>query len=310
MAFFLPMNLIIRSILGLVFILSGILKLYPIEPFEFEFIELGVGTFTTAPFMARILISVEILLGLLLIFNQWLAKWVLHSTAGLLILFSGYLIYQLIEKGNSGNCGCFGTIIAMTPLQALIKNVILLCMAAFLYLNNRPSQWQPIWLCIVAVVVALVLPPILNPISFKSIHASEHNMPLDLAFLPPVEASGETVDFTQGRRIVAFFSAKCQHCRNAARKLDLLDKKYDLPVVHIVMYGKDHDVQEFFFETKVNFPVIRFHDDLFFKLTGGILPSILYMEDGIVKRRWVSELFDNKEFEALATPSIANDPEQ
>ena len=44
---------------------------------------------------------------------------------------------------------------------------------------------------------------------------------------------------------------------------------------------------------KHDFPV-RFglKDDEFFKYSGGRLPAIVYIEDGVIKKKWFGDLFD------------------
>ncbi len=60
---------ILCSILGLVFLYSGYTKLDPIEPFEYTFVDLGIGGWKLAPFIARFMIGLEFLIGFLLL-NQ------------------------------------------------------------------------------------------------------------------------------------------------------------------------------------------------------------------------------------------------
>lgn len=54
-------------IFGVLFIVSGASKLFPVEFFELELVEKGVSSWNIAPFIARIAIAFEIALGLLLI---------------------------------------------------------------------------------------------------------------------------------------------------------------------------------------------------------------------------------------------------
>ena len=99
---------ILRIIVGLVFIVSGLAKLYPIEPFENIFIDLGISNWTLAPFMARLVIAFEIFLGAAIVFSLWLKNKVYFLAQGTLLFFTGYLIYLLFTKGNNVDCGCFG----------------------------------------------------------------------------------------------------------------------------------------------------------------------------------------------------------
>ncbi len=122
------------AFMGAVFIFSGYSKLYPIEPFEYTFVDLGFINWQIAPFIARFLIGLEFLIGALLILNLSLRKIAYKLGSAVLLLFCIYLILLIFFTGNKGNCGCFGTSIQMTPLQALIKNIIML--AVFFVLNR------------------------------------------------------------------------------------------------------------------------------------------------------------------------------
>ncbi len=125
------------ALIGAVFIFSGYTKLYPIEPFEYTFVDLGFINWQVTPFVARILIGLEFLIGLLLVFNIQLHKIAYKWGIGLILLFCIYLLLLISFNGNKGNCGCFGAYIQMTPLQALLKNMIML--AIFFVLNKYYS---------------------------------------------------------------------------------------------------------------------------------------------------------------------------
>ena len=113
---------ILRVLFGLFFVFSGVIKLYPIETFELTFVDLGVVSWKVAPFLARILIAYEIMLGLLIVFN-FSIKLVLKQALGLIVFFTIYLTLIMILKGDDGNCGCFGSYFYVTPSQSIIKNV-------------------------------------------------------------------------------------------------------------------------------------------------------------------------------------------
>ena len=103
--------------MGAIFIFSGYTKLYPIEPFEFTFVDLGFN-WQIAPFVARLMIAIEFLIGILLVLNVNLRKFSYKLGIGILVFFCVYLILLMAILGNKGNCGCFGTYLQMTPLQA------------------------------------------------------------------------------------------------------------------------------------------------------------------------------------------------
>ncbi len=71
----------------------------------------------------RLIIALETWLGICLMVSFYV-RFVLRFSFALLIVFSIQLIYLMII-GETGNCGCFGEMIRMSPLEALGKNVIL-----------------------------------------------------------------------------------------------------------------------------------------------------------------------------------------
>ena len=91
------------TLMGAVFIFSGYSKLYPIEPFEYTFVDIGLFNWRIAPFVARILISCEFLIGILLVLNLQLRKVAYKFGIALLLVFCVYLILLMTLSGNKGN---------------------------------------------------------------------------------------------------------------------------------------------------------------------------------------------------------------
>ena len=52
----------------------------------------------------------------------------------LLAAFCIHLGIQMVQHGAmNGNCGCFGQLIPMTPLEAFIKNIVTIAMLIYLW---------------------------------------------------------------------------------------------------------------------------------------------------------------------------------
>lgn len=129
----------IRIIVAFLFIISAIAKLYPspyfaISTFEVkQLYSLGFSE-SIAPYFSRTLIGIEMALGILLLQNHWLRKFIIPATILLLAVFVGHLTYvTFLSGGNSGNCGCFGELIPMTPIEAIIKNLVAIGLLAYLF---------------------------------------------------------------------------------------------------------------------------------------------------------------------------------
>lgn len=293
------LNHIIRILVGLVFILSGLAKLFPIEPFEIIFVDLGVSNWLLAPFIARFIIAFEITLGLCIIFDVWLKNIIYKVALGSLGVFMVYLIYVLITKGNDEDCGCFGQYIVLTPVESLIKNVALVLM--LLFIKRRHHQLGIVnWLIIPFLAIGFTSTFLLNRVGLQNERAIEINQVVDYSNLPPLYKTNEKVDFTKGKKIVVFLSHACPHCESVAHKLAYLQKKYDINNLYIVLSSKhEENIQVFLDKTKIDFPLIWFDNEEFFRYSGPSLPSMVYLENGVLKKRWKGEFFKVEELEEV-----------
>jgi thiol-disulfide isomerase/thioredoxin len=134
-----------RVLVAIMFLVSGIVKsgigaMDPVWIFEKQLIDVGVATWDTAPIFARLIIALELAIGIGILQNHWLKRFVIPITAFVLIAFCVQLSYTIYVHGNNGNCGCFGNLIPMTPVQAIIKNVIALAMLVYIF---KTSQERP-----------------------------------------------------------------------------------------------------------------------------------------------------------------------
>lgn len=120
---------ILRLIISALFIVSAVAKLYPSPYFAistFEVKQLYPLGFSEgfAPYFSRILIGIEFALGIAILLKDYLKKITIPATILLLSVFVIHLSYTTFISGNSGNCGCFGELLPMTPVEAIIKNII------------------------------------------------------------------------------------------------------------------------------------------------------------------------------------------
>ena len=124
---------ILRFVVGLIFMLSGLLKAIDTAAFanlmsDYGPVWLGVG--------APLVIAIEIFLGVLLIFNLK-PRWIATATTVFIVGVSAIYLYGVLFRGIT-DCGCFG------PLT---------------WLNSKP------WLTFTrnAVLVALLIPSLIKP---------------------------------------------------------------------------------------------------------------------------------------------------
>ncbi len=297
----------LRLLIGSIFCFSEYKKLYQIEPFEMTFVELGLSNWEMAPILARILVSVEFFLGFLIIFSL-IPKITTKAIIAVLLFFTAYLIYILIKEGNSENCGCFGIMIKMNPIESIFKNLILIGLSIFLLFNNELAlKWKFNKLVIIGLTIgSLAIPVILNPPDFI-IH---YNRPpektgykFNIDDMGSCSYQDSIIHLSEGKKVVCFFSLKCRFCKLAAQKLSIMKNRIQKPLpVFYVLVGETKDLQNFWTESKsYKFPNMIKTPDVFFKYSGNHLPAIFLLKNDTVIKKFNFDELSEKEIEAFIT---------
>jgi len=285
---FLPWTL--RVTLSVLFLLSAAAKLYPsptfgITMFEIkQLIPLGFDA-CFAPYFSRFIIGAEISLGLALLQPHFLKSIVIPVSTLLLAIFVGHLTYEVISTGNEGNCGCFGALIPMTPVEAIIKNLLAIGMLAYLFFNTSDKEkgsnnffilatlflgstlfmfgLTPIEKCDVKKTVSsqpVIIEAENSEESTTNVTSNPTNAKInstDTSKLITVNKGPKKVNsaFSQlvpgideGKKILCFFAPGCDHCQAAAKSLAQLSKTIpDFPKVHIIFMDEETEkIPEFF----------------------------------------------------------------
>ena len=154
-----------RTLLGLVFIFSGVVKaidplgtVYKIE----DYLKAFGGFFTELLPMAEVaawaLIILELLLGVCMVLNirtQWTA-WV----SLLFYLVMTPLTLYIALTNPVSDCGCFGDAVVLTNWQTFWKNVVLIILAIVLVACRKHtrqlwSNWMELVLTVLTIVAAV-----------------------------------------------------------------------------------------------------------------------------------------------------------
>ena len=286
------LNNILRTLVGLAFIGSGLAKLYPIEPFEIIFVDLGVSNFLWAPFLARFIIGFELFLGTSILFNTWLKDIVYKLSLISLGVFTAYLFFLLITEGNNVDCGCYGKYLELSPIESILKNVVLIVLLLFIK-RRYHSGGVFLFLPIVFFVISISVTFLLNRVGLHTVQGLAVNEKVDYSSLPRLYQDNEEVNYSKGNKMIAFFSNSCSHCINASRIFSSIGRKEKVNNLYYVVGAKTiSDLEEFLEISENTFPVIWIKDNEFFKYSGGRLPAIIYLEDGVIKKKWFGDLFD------------------
>lgn len=321
----------IRIVVALLFLVSAIAKLYPSPYFAISTFEvkqlytLGFSD-TLAPYFSRILIGIEFALGFLMLSKHFLKRITIPATVGLLSVFIIHLSYvTFLSGGNSGNCGCFGELIPMTPIEAIIKNSIAVGLLIWLWKISENDKKSDIWMLTTVTLACILGLFMLAPMKASSVSISNSNDNINISTDTiskltdsvkieeiktidsskiktdkPVEEIKKEVgpkqavsgysdlyaDIDKGQKILCFFVPGCEHCRDAAKDLNALQKKHkDFPQVQIVFMDEEAEkIPDFFKYAGKQFPhkvidIIPFWTKLG---TGKDTPGVLYLHNGNV----------------------------
>jgi thiol-disulfide isomerase/thioredoxin len=336
----------LRIVIALLFIVSAIAKISKGWISDFPFIDFSpyfaISTFevkqlltlgfsdTLAPYFSRILIGIEFALGFLLLSNNFLKRITIPATVGLLSVFIIHLSYvTFLSGGNSGNCGCFGELIPMTPIEAIIKNIIAVGLLIWLWKILENDQKSNFWILTTLTLGCILGLFMLAPMKASTTSSSVSNENIDTLNNPdsvfvttdlnlstdllnkskdssktktekvieevkkdvgPKQAvSGYAefyADIDKGQKILCFFVPGCEHCREAAKDLNALQKKYkNFPQVQIVFMDEEPEkIPDFFKYAGKQFPykvidVVQFWTKLG---TGKDTPGVVYLHNGNV----------------------------
>jgi len=236
--------LIIRVLVSALFLLSAVAKLYPTPMYgitkvfeEGQLIPMGLSE-GLAPYFSRFIIAIEFFIAFAILQKNYLKKLVIPTSIIMIFVFSLHLAYSIF-LGDSENCGCFGELIPMSPLQALIKNIITIGVLGFLYKNtpddkdNSCSKLSIQFLSIMLLMFALL--PVQTVGKNKQVSSFSEHVVADM-------------DINEGKKILCFFDAGCEHCMDAAKSLNQLSDSISyFPQRHIIFSDSEADkIPEFF----------------------------------------------------------------
>lgn len=295
---------ILRILIGFVFILSALLKLSPIAPFENLLLKLDITDWQLAPYFARAIIGFEIVLGFLLISNIYIIK-TLRIALYTLIGFSLFLLYLHFFVSTQDNCGCFGEIIELNPMESIIKNILLIIVILYLihtknYLPSNIFAKYQIYIACGIIVGSFALPFLFNtPIlpGEEGNYVIKPGMKIsDESIQNVIFNTHDTVNLTKNKHVICFASLTCKTCKYAISKLESIHKKNGQLAISIIFLdapNRDELLIQVKKETGLQtIPYSFLAPKDFFKTSHNKLPFIMFVDNGEIKNlRNYSDLY-------------------
>ncbi|WP_047246081.1 BT_3928 family protein [Maribacter thermophilus] len=133
---------VVRIFVGVLFIISGYIKLNDPVGFSFKLEEYFSQGVLNLPFfepyalaISIFVVILEVLLGVLLIVG-YKPKFTLWSLLGMIVFFT-FLTFYSAYFNKVTDCGCFGDAIKLTPWESFTKDVVLLVLILLLFFGGK-----------------------------------------------------------------------------------------------------------------------------------------------------------------------------
>lgn len=276
---------VLKVLLGLVFIVSAVLKILDMDQFEIYIYSYHFFSLNFSFIIARLAIVIELVLGIMLITNclhklVWWGSMVMLGAYTLLLLYAFFI-------GRTDSCHCFGDYLQLDPKQSLIKNAVLMLLFLLIYkMESWKTPFRWLILCLVVMASSIGVFVASPPDNFTPASAPEQNLQVayfdEMLNKPPLDS----LDLQEGKQVVCFFSTGCEVCQMAARKLSLMQQFYDFPPENVtyLFVGNEVGVAKFYEASEsVLYRNVLYPDvTRLLKAVNGNLPTIVFLKDGKV----------------------------
>ena len=225
-------NYILRCVVGAVFILSGVLKCIDTSAFADIMSSYGQDWFG---YGAPVIIGIEVLLGLLLLFNI-APRWIAAITAAFIVGVSSIFLYGVLGLGIT-NCGCFGplSLLNSKPWLTFTRNAVLIALLVPSLI--KPQEGRP--LKVVPVIVMALVMIVVMLMCGWSLHGAKCVQPVR-SFEPVCVEESVLANYIQcdpdSTYYVFAFSYYCPFCQssvlnvNQYQTLGVVDKVIGLAI--------------------------------------------------------------------------------
>ena len=292
----------LKVLLGLVFVVSAVLKLFDMDKFEIYIYSYHFFSLNASFMVARLAIIIELVLGIGLI-SYCLHKLMWWGSIAMLVGYSLLLIYAMY-LGRTDSCHCFGDFLQLDPKQSLVKNGVLMLLFLPIYrMESWKTPFRWLILCITVMVSTIAVFVISPPDNLTSNADPEQNLQLELFNEMLDDAPLEALNLREGKQVICFFSTSCEVCQMAAHKLSLMQQFYDFPKENItcLFMGNEEGIASFYEQSESAWYRDVLYPDVarMLKAINGNFPTIVFLENGEVVHEYGFRNMNEAEIQAF-----------
>ena len=292
----------LKVLLGLVFVVSAVLKLFDMDKFEIYIYSYHFFSLNVSFMVARLAIILELVLGIGLI-SHCLHKLMWWGSMAMLVGYSLLLIYAMY-LGRTDSCHCFGDFLQLDPNQSLVKNGVLMLLFLPIYrMESWKTPFRWLILCLTVMVSTIAVFVISPPDNLTSNADPEQNLQLELFNEMLDDAPLDALNLREGKQVICFFSTSCEVCQLAAHKLSLMQQFYDFPKESItyLFMGNEEGIASFYEQSESAWYRDVLYPDVarLLKAVNGNFPVIVFLEDGEVVHEYGFRNMNEAEIQAF-----------
>lgn len=278
---------IIRILIGLMFIVSAVLKIFSLDTFEIYIYSLDFFGFVFSGFVARCVIAAELLLGSFLI-AKILYKPTWWLTMAMMVVFTLFLVYVALFR-NDANCHCMGELVELNPAWSIVKNLVLILL---LLLIRKEDDWHfrgKVALGISLLVASVAVPFALFPMdSFYQIFSREEQK-VDMAKFSQFmqDSTAQALQLDCGDYVIGYLASGCKYCKISATKIHTIFQNNQLDSTRLVfmIWGSEKSVRSFQEETETqSYRYESINPVEALNIVFGQFPTYVYVHNGQVER--------------------------
>lgn len=294
------LKLTIRLLLGVFFIVTAVLKLLSIDSFEIYIYSFGIFNFTTTTFLSRLLIFIELIIGICLILKINF-KQIWWLTMLMMVGFTLFLVYAAIFRDDS-NCHCFGNLVELNPTQSIVKNIIAIALLCVIK-NEQSYEYRPVlkkWLTAGTIVVSFVISFVLLPMDvvYNRIYSGNEEVN-EVAFYESLNDS-TYFELKQGRYLINYALSGCKYCKIGAEKATMMMDRHGISHDKLKFFvgGSDEAIERFIEVTGTeDYEHWKIPASQFMAITYGKFPLYVIIEDGKIVKAGDFRIVDDKEID-------------
>jgi thiol-disulfide isomerase/thioredoxin len=277
------MNLFV-FIIGLIFLLSFIFKAYQINDF-FELI--SKYNIVRNPYLIKLAafatLFIEGLFGLALISKYRQKTFILFSSIGILFAFSIIIIWGL-RYGDISDCGCFSSLIRMSPEVSILKNIIMIVIL-FTYWGNIKGCFGTNYIKVNFIAFSMIIVTL-----YGIILLNNKAYPLSISFLKYKQFKylGENIEInlSKGIYLVVFTNPTCEKCKEEIDKINQLNEKAGNITFIAFVQKNENKENELFTVDDLSFPYKLLNENDIRKYINSSPPQAFLLKDGNIIKSW------------------------